>query len=103
MKNVEYKITENIHKQNQHGNSKCNSNSNSSRIAVASSEIIHNCVHFIKVMRNKCGIKATTKYEKNWDQNGIFLSLCIHFVAFLFFAFSRFSFHFTLTRSVAER
>lgn len=46
-----YKITENIHKQNQHG------------YTVAASEIIHNCVHFIKVMWNKCGIKAATKYD----------------------------------------
>lgn len=35
-------------------------------------------------MRNKCGIKATTKYEKNGNQDGIFLSLSL-FHSFLFF------------------
>lgn len=45
---------------------------------VAANEIIHNCVHFQKVMRNKCGIKAATKLRKeDDDQDGISLSFLL--------------------------
>lgn len=63
---------------------------------VAASEIIHNCVHFIKVMRNKCGIKAATKYEKNGDQDENFL--CVGLSLSLSFARSLFSVSLSLSR-----